>query len=159
MLAKCHVFIFAFLLKIVTETTLFIYPPKAFFLRLSRTGLKRVQQKQTKTPIALLCYTIFFRVCSTILEEEKVQQKERNRMEMRRQVTVSWDSGGSDEAPPKVRHTVHGFVSLCVFYLSVVVLNSLVKDHILSGLVSCGVRDIFSVVYFAALHRILSDHP
>lgn len=24
-------------------------------------------------------------------------------MEMRRQVTVSWDSGGSDEAPPKVR--------------------------------------------------------
>lgn len=23
-------------------------------------------------------------------------------MEMRRQVTVSWDSGGSDEAPPKV---------------------------------------------------------
>ncbi|XP_037836285.1 focal adhesion kinase 1 isoform X13 [Kryptolebias marmoratus] len=38
---------------------------------------------------------------STILEEEKVQQKERNRMEMRRQVTVSWDSGGSDEAPPK----------------------------------------------------------
>ncbi|XP_046886903.1 focal adhesion kinase 1 isoform X6 [Hypomesus transpacificus] len=38
---------------------------------------------------------------STILEEEKVQQKERARMEMRRQVTVSWDSGGSDEAPPK----------------------------------------------------------
>ncbi|XP_072316701.1 focal adhesion kinase 1-like isoform X3 [Eucyclogobius newberryi] len=38
---------------------------------------------------------------STILEEEKVQQMERNRMEMRRQVTVSWDSGGSDEAPPK----------------------------------------------------------
>lgn len=41
-------------------------------------------------------------VHSTILEEEKVQQKERARMEMRRQVTVSWDSGGSDEAPPKV---------------------------------------------------------
>ncbi|KAM4633371.1 focal adhesion kinase 1-like isoform 4-T5 [Polymixia lowei] len=38
---------------------------------------------------------------STILEEEKAQQKERSRMEMRRQVTVSWDSGGSDEAPPK----------------------------------------------------------
>ncbi|XP_047455346.1 focal adhesion kinase 1-like isoform X10 [Mugil cephalus] len=38
---------------------------------------------------------------STILEEEKLQQKERSRMEMRRQVTVSWDSGGSDEAPPK----------------------------------------------------------
>lgn len=41
--------------------------------------------------------------CSTILEEEKLQQEERLRMEMRRQVTVSWDSGGSDEAPPKVR--------------------------------------------------------
>lgn len=39
---------------------------------------------------------------STILEEEKLQQEERLRMEMRRQVTVSWDSGGSDEAPPKV---------------------------------------------------------
>ncbi|XP_030639160.1 focal adhesion kinase 1 isoform X1 [Chanos chanos] len=38
---------------------------------------------------------------STILAEEKVQQEERSRMEMRRQVTVSWDSGGSDEAPPK----------------------------------------------------------
>ncbi|XP_040908474.1 protein tyrosine kinase 2aa isoform X4 [Toxotes jaculatrix] len=38
---------------------------------------------------------------STILEEEKMQQEERLRMEMRRQVTVSWDSGGSDEAPPK----------------------------------------------------------
>ncbi|XP_072805900.1 focal adhesion kinase 1 isoform X12 [Vicugna pacos] len=37
----------------------------------------------------------------TILEEEKVQQEERMRMESRRQVTVSWDSGGSDEAPPK----------------------------------------------------------
>uniref|UniRef100_A0A8C3STV4 Focal adhesion kinase 1 n=1 Tax=Chelydra serpentina TaxID=8475 RepID=A0A8C3STV4_CHESE len=38
---------------------------------------------------------------STILEEEKLQQEERMRMESRRQVTVSWDSGGSDEAPPK----------------------------------------------------------
>ncbi|XP_037650900.1 protein tyrosine kinase 2aa isoform X7 [Sebastes umbrosus] len=38
---------------------------------------------------------------STILEEEKLQMEERLRMEMRRQVTVSWDSGGSDEAPPK----------------------------------------------------------
>uniref|UniRef100_A0A674EFT9 Focal adhesion kinase 1 n=1 Tax=Salmo trutta TaxID=8032 RepID=A0A674EFT9_SALTR len=38
---------------------------------------------------------------STILEEEKAQQEERLRMEMRRQVTVSWDSGASDEAPPK----------------------------------------------------------
>lgn len=40
--------------------------------------------------------------CSTILAEEKAQQEERSRMEMRRQVNVSWDSGGSDEAPPKV---------------------------------------------------------
>ncbi|XP_059528368.1 focal adhesion kinase 1 isoform X8 [Myotis daubentonii] len=39
---------------------------------------------------------------STILEEEKAQHEERVRMESRRQVTVSWDSGGSDEAPPKV---------------------------------------------------------
>ncbi|XP_062265627.1 protein tyrosine kinase 2aa isoform X4 [Platichthys flesus] len=38
---------------------------------------------------------------NTILEEEKLQQEERLRMEMRRQVTVSWDSGGPDEAPPK----------------------------------------------------------
>ncbi|XP_063307090.1 focal adhesion kinase 1 isoform X6 [Pelobates fuscus] len=38
---------------------------------------------------------------STILEEEKVQQEERMRMETRRQVTVSWDSGGSEEPPPK----------------------------------------------------------
>nr|XP_033786740.1 focal adhesion kinase 1 isoform X10 [Geotrypetes seraphini] len=38
---------------------------------------------------------------STILEEERQQQEERMRMESRRQVTVSWDSGGSDEAPPK----------------------------------------------------------
>ncbi|XP_077349529.1 focal adhesion kinase 1 isoform X16 [Lithobates pipiens] len=38
---------------------------------------------------------------STILEEEKIQQEERMRMESRRQVTVSWDSAGSDEAPPK----------------------------------------------------------
>lgn len=40
---------------------------------------------------------------STILEEEKLQEEERHRMEMRRQVNMSWDSGGSDEAPPKVR--------------------------------------------------------
>ncbi|TRY66898.1 hypothetical protein DNTS_028506, partial [Danionella cerebrum] len=38
---------------------------------------------------------------STILAEEKAQQEERSRMEMRRQLPVSWDSGGSDEAPPK----------------------------------------------------------
>uniref|UniRef100_A0A671KN24 non-specific protein-tyrosine kinase n=2 Tax=Sinocyclocheilus anshuiensis TaxID=1608454 RepID=A0A671KN24_9TELE len=40
-------------------------------------------------------------LCSTILDEEKAQQEERFRMEMRRQVTVSWDTGNSDEAPPK----------------------------------------------------------
>lgn len=53
---------------------------------------------------------------STILEEEKLQQKERNRMEMRRQVTVSWDSGGSDEAPPKVSplYTSHTYCTGCV---------------------------------------------
>ncbi|XP_008420354.1 protein tyrosine kinase 2aa isoform X5 [Poecilia reticulata] len=38
---------------------------------------------------------------SVILKEEKGIQEERLREEMRRQVTVSWDSGGSDEAPPK----------------------------------------------------------
>ncbi|KAF7654097.1 hypothetical protein LDENG_00074030 [Lucifuga dentata] len=55
---------------------------------------------------------------STILEEEKLQQEERLRMEMRRQVTVSWDSGGSDEAPPKpsrpgypTAHSSEGFFS------------------------------------------------
>lgn len=50
-----------------------------------------------------LANNVMFHLCSTILEEEKLQQEERLRMEMRRQVTVSWDSGGSDEAPPKVR--------------------------------------------------------
>ncbi|XP_016063288.1 PREDICTED: focal adhesion kinase 1 isoform X3 [Miniopterus natalensis] len=40
-------------------------------------------------------------ILNTILEEEKAQHEERLRMESRRQVTVSWDSGGSDEAPPK----------------------------------------------------------
>lgn len=54
----------------------------------------------TSPPLASLAF-----VCSTILEEEKAQQEERMRMEMRRQVTVSWDSGGSDDAPPKVRHS------------------------------------------------------
>ncbi|KAL0598831.1 Focal adhesion kinase 1 [Plecturocebus cupreus] len=42
-----------------------------------------------------------FQGFDTILEEEKAQQEERMRMESRRQATVSWDSGGSDEAPPK----------------------------------------------------------
>lgn len=63
----------------------------------------------TKTTAALFVTSCVSLVFSTILEEEKVQQKERSRMEMRRQVTVSWDSGGSDEAPPKVRHALHGF--------------------------------------------------
>ncbi|XP_016410040.1 focal adhesion kinase 1-like [Sinocyclocheilus rhinocerous] len=43
----------------------------------------------------------FLQIRNTILAEEKAQQEERSRMEMRRQVPVSWDSGGSDEAPPK----------------------------------------------------------
>uniref|UniRef100_A0A8K9XJU7 Focal adhesion kinase 1 n=1 Tax=Oncorhynchus mykiss TaxID=8022 RepID=A0A8K9XJU7_ONCMY len=47
------------------------------------------------------CFTELKAQLSQILEEEKLQQKERTRMEMRRQVSVSWDSGGSDEAPPK----------------------------------------------------------
>lgn len=51
---------------------------------------------RVSSPYILCCLS------STILEEEKVQQEERMRMESRRQVTVSWDSGGSDEAPPKV---------------------------------------------------------
>lgn len=51
------------------------------------------------TPNIVCCFS------STILEEEKVQQEERMRMESRRQATVSWDSGGSDEAPPKVADT------------------------------------------------------
>ncbi|KAJ8415747.1 hypothetical protein AAFF_G00403040 [Aldrovandia affinis] len=38
---------------------------------------------------------------NTILEEEKIQREERARTEMRRQVTVSWDTRGTDEAPPK----------------------------------------------------------
>ncbi|XP_036904505.1 focal adhesion kinase 1 isoform X3 [Sturnira hondurensis] len=38
---------------------------------------------------------------SAVLEEEKLQHEERLRMESRRQVAASWDSGGSDEAPPK----------------------------------------------------------
>ncbi|XP_036948483.1 protein tyrosine kinase 2aa isoform X4 [Acanthopagrus latus] len=49
---------------------------------------------------------------STILEEEKLQQEERLRIEMRRQVTVSWDSGGSDEAPPKPSRP--GYPSPCI---------------------------------------------
>uniref|UniRef100_A0A673XC32 Focal adhesion kinase 1 n=1 Tax=Salmo trutta TaxID=8032 RepID=A0A673XC32_SALTR len=47
------------------------------------------------------CFTELKAQLSQILEEEKLQQKERTRMEMRRQVSVSWDSGGPDEAPPK----------------------------------------------------------
>ncbi|XP_073780631.1 focal adhesion kinase 1 isoform X9 [Danio rerio] len=54
---------------------------------------------------------------STILAEEKAQQEERSRMEMRRQVPVSWDSGGSDEAPPKPsrrRPLQHSFSMDCL---------------------------------------------
>lgn len=55
------------------------------------------------TQVLNLIASIVCNCCSTILEEEKLQQEERLRMEMRRQVTVSWDSGGPDEAPPKVK--------------------------------------------------------
>ncbi|TRY66896.1 hypothetical protein DNTS_028506, partial [Danionella cerebrum] len=54
---------------------------------------------------------------STILAEEKAQQEERSRMEMRRQLPVSWDSGGSDEAPPKPsrrRPLQHSFSMDCL---------------------------------------------
>lgn len=81
-----------------------------------------------------LCIT-----CSTILEEEKLQQEERLRMEMRRQVTVSWDSGGSDEAPPKVRlwWSSASLASLWLFCPSVsvsvfVVANELTKSKLFS---------------------------
>uniref|UniRef100_A0A673LLI2 Focal adhesion kinase 1 n=1 Tax=Sinocyclocheilus rhinocerous TaxID=307959 RepID=A0A673LLI2_9TELE len=47
------------------------------------------------------CFTELKTQLSTILDEEKAQQEERFRIEMRRQVTVSWDTGNSDEAPPK----------------------------------------------------------
>ncbi len=54
-------------------------------------------------------------LCSTVLDEEKAQQEERFRMEMRRQVTVSWDAGNSDEAPPKVRApSAHSVTPSCV---------------------------------------------
>ncbi|TRY66894.1 hypothetical protein DNTS_028506, partial [Danionella cerebrum] len=55
--------------------------------------------------------------CCTILAEEKAQQEERSRMEMRRQLPVSWDSGGSDEAPPKPsrrRPLQHSFSMDCL---------------------------------------------
>ncbi|XP_052003701.1 focal adhesion kinase 1-like isoform X3 [Xyrauchen texanus] len=58
-----------------------------------------------------------FSNCSTILAEEKTQQEERSRMEMRRHVPVSWDSGGSDEAPPKPsrrRPLQHSFSMDCL---------------------------------------------
>lgn len=60
----------------------------------------------------MLLFGNFFhrRLCSTILAEEKAQQEERSRMEMRRQVPISWDSGGSDEAPPKVSNCAELFL-------------------------------------------------
>lgn len=62
---------------------------------------------------SMLFDNVFHRcLCSTILAEEKAQQEERSRMEMRRQVPVSWDSGGSDEAPPKVSNCAELFLML-----------------------------------------------
>lgn len=80
--------------------TVFIYQHFSFLGQLSR-------YKDNSSIFVL--HHLFPLVSSTILEEEKLQQKERSRMEMRRQVTVSWDSGGSDEAPPKVRHAPFDF--------------------------------------------------
>lgn len=61
----------------------------------------------------LMFDSVFHRyLCSTILSDEKAQQEERSRMEMRRQVPVSWDSGGSDEAPPKVSNCAGIFLML-----------------------------------------------
>lgn len=76
------------------------------FFALSRVPVTVIKDIRNVCPefLTSLLLIMYLCVCSTILEEEKLQQKERNRMEMRRQVTVSWDSGGSDEAPPKVRN-------------------------------------------------------
>lgn len=65
----------------------------------------------------LMFDSVFHRyLCSTILSDEKAQQEERSRMEMRRQVPVSWDSGGSDEAPPKVSNCTGLFLMLLLCY-------------------------------------------
>lgn len=120
----------------------------------------------------IILFLLFFLVSSTILEEEKLQQKERNRMEMRRQVTVSWDSGGPDEAPPKVRRDYttcvcvsgcllvyvcksanrrneeESLLCLCRLQGDTLIIASpvryLVRDYSLSDKLSCGVSDIFS---------------
>uniref|UniRef100_A0A673MT84 non-specific protein-tyrosine kinase n=1 Tax=Sinocyclocheilus rhinocerous TaxID=307959 RepID=A0A673MT84_9TELE len=70
----------------------------------NQSTMRAIRQQMTLYAFALML--LFDRgfhrcLCSTILAEEKAQQEERSRMEMRRQVPVSWDSGGSDEAPPK----------------------------------------------------------
>uniref|UniRef100_A0AAZ3PRS2 Focal adhesion kinase 1 n=1 Tax=Oncorhynchus tshawytscha TaxID=74940 RepID=A0AAZ3PRS2_ONCTS len=49
------------------------------------------------------CFTELKAQLSQILEEEKLQQKERTRMEMRRQVSVSWDSGAPPSPPQPSR--------------------------------------------------------
>lgn len=70
--------------------------------------------------VPLIKMSFICNFCSTILEEEKLQQEERLRMEMRRQITVSWDSGGSDEAPPKVRLSnclIDSLLSVCLAWL------------------------------------------
>ncbi|KAK3532460.1 hypothetical protein QTP86_018448, partial [Hemibagrus guttatus] len=82
---------------------------------------------------------------STILEEEKAQQEERMRMEMRRQVTVSWDSGGSDDAPPKKM----------MYYIS----NDL-RPHVLDTRVKRGAElstDHHLVVSWIRLRRRMPD--
>lgn len=73
---------------------------------------------RVSSPYILCCLS------STILEEEKVQQEERMRMESRRQVTVSWDSGGSDEAPPKVAKAPTPSLALCLLTFAVYAVGS-----------------------------------
>lgn len=74
-------------------------------------------------------------------------------MEMRRQVTVSWDSGGSDEAPPKVRNydTTLVFVQfVCVFISGVCVYSqnilSLICGHLELVLYCCYLLFVEAVV-------------
>lgn len=76
------------------------------------------------------------RLCSTILAEEKAQQEERSRMEMRRQVPVSWDSGGSDEAPPKVSNHALPFLLLNHLTTDVLMYVRTQKEHFI-GLFRC----------------------
>ena len=102
--------------KLETRSFPFLYwppPPPAGLLGMSGWGLVCASSPGVSSPYILCCLS------STILEEEKVQQEERMRMESRRQVTVSWDSGGSDEAPPKVAKAPTPSLALCLLTFEV----------------------------------------